>query len=687
MEANVGFRTRILTVLWLFIAGCSGGSGSGGDTTAQPPPSQAPEIVFTIGGTITYERVFFDDTGAGLDYATRQNFPAREVVVDLLNQEDELVERSQTNSEGAYSFTLRLGGNYRVVVSARLANTDTRITDNTDGNSLYQLRSSLFSAGPANEIRDIHASLGWGSNAFITDRAAAPFAILDSVYEGIRRLEEEAGEIFSVSDLPATEIRWSVNNRPTVGDRSAEDLEAGDIGSSFYTTGPGVIYLLGAANNDTDEFDQHVILHEWTHYLIDALSRSDSLGGSHSLSDKLDLRLAWGEGIATAIAAILLDDPEYRDSSGSNQSSEFFFSVESPASSSIGWYSESTILSLIYDLYDTNADGFDNLSLGLLPIWQALVTPDFLQQDSAVSIYSALDGIDPGSSEAEYLNLISASQIVGDGLWGDGEVNDGGIDESLPVYYELPIGETTTVCADNRLGHPNKLGNRRLIRVDNPLGERIAITADSIVAQDTDPDLRLYRRGQCEAVALSSSPDFSETLVTEQSGTLVVDLQDWWKLNPNLTDPPAPDQPDHSCFAVTVTLAAGEPLSDDCGFQSGSTKLLEQPIYKPGANIDLDVSGNSELEVGALGRLQIRLLHQYEQGMATLSFEAPSGVQLGLQQMQIELARDQGSALELEVLVAEPGRHYVAVDVLVESAGLTERRAFAIPLTVESSTN
>src|SRR5690606_40072898 len=49
-----------------------------------------------------------------------------------------------------------------------------------------------------------------------------------------------------------------------------------------------VIYLLGAENVDTDEFDTHVILHEWAHYFEKALSRTDTIGGMHQYADYLD---------------------------------------------------------------------------------------------------------------------------------------------------------------------------------------------------------------------------------------------------------------------------------------------------------------------------------------------------------------------------------------------------------------
>ena len=55
------------------------------------------------------------------------------------------------------------------------------------------------------------------------------------------------------------------------------------------------ICLVGAADQDTDEYDRHVIAHESGHYLEYYFSRSDSIGGPHALPDQLDLRVAFGE--------------------------------------------------------------------------------------------------------------------------------------------------------------------------------------------------------------------------------------------------------------------------------------------------------------------------------------------------------------------------------------------------------
>src|SRR5690606_4113615 len=118
---------------------------------------------------------------------------------------------------------------------------------------------------------------------------------------------------------------WSSANRSGTVDQQGDAvlcIDEGDIQTSFYTSGgapgetddcggsiPAGIYVLGSmqiasggAVGDTDEFDQHVIAHEFGHYVEDWFARSDSIGGSHGYPDKLDLRVSFGEGWGNAFA-------------------------------------------------------------------------------------------------------------------------------------------------------------------------------------------------------------------------------------------------------------------------------------------------------------------------------------------------------------------------------------------------
>ena len=102
-----------------------------------------------------------------------------------------------------------------------------------------------------------------------------------------------------------------------------------------------------------------MIVHEAAHYFEDKLSRSDSVGGSHGPGDYLDMTVAFGEGFGNAWSAIISDNPSYRDSSGDGQGDGFEINIESDVDSAVGWFSETSVQRIIYDLYDSNDDGVD----------------------------------------------------------------------------------------------------------------------------------------------------------------------------------------------------------------------------------------------------------------------------------------------------------------------------------------
>ena len=56
---------------------------------------------------------------------------------------------------------------------------------------------------------------------------------------------------------------WSVNNT-SMGE--SIDIDSGELTTSFYSGDLDSLFLLGDASIDTEEFDDHVIVHEWGHY-------------------------------------------------------------------------------------------------------------------------------------------------------------------------------------------------------------------------------------------------------------------------------------------------------------------------------------------------------------------------------------------------------------------------------------
>ena len=222
----------------------------------------------------------------------------------------------------------------RIRVKAELVQTsgaqwNVRVVDNTSGDAPYALQGALANSGTTDTTRNLNASSGWGGSSYTSTRAAAPFAILAPIYESMQRIVAVDPDVV----FPAIDFNWSVNNRPGMNPNVSfeQNLANGDIGTSSYVTssnGDRRVLILGDANNDTDEYDEHVVIHEWGHYFEDQLSRSDSIGGPHGLADRLEARVALGEGFGNALSGMMTDDPFYRDSFGPAQGSGFFINVE-----------------------------------------------------------------------------------------------------------------------------------------------------------------------------------------------------------------------------------------------------------------------------------------------------------------------------------------------------------------------
>ncbi|HET7202393.1 MAG TPA: hypothetical protein VFI92_03410 [Steroidobacteraceae bacterium] len=465
----------------------------------------------TVTGRITYERVPFEfDATAGLDYAAITAEPAREVIVEVISSSDQSVLASTTTDANG-SYTTTVSSNTSVKVRARAQTRratpgwDVRVLNNTNGNALYVLDSSAFCTDAATITKNLLADSGWpdfGGTNYASTRASAPFAILDSIYSAVQFVRANGG---SALHLPALSVFWSKDNRGTGNwDPGIGEISTGTQYSNQAIGGfPAGIYVLGDEGADTDEFDQHVIVHEFQHFLEDAISRTESPAGPHTLEDKLDMRLAFSEGYANAFSAMVLDDPVYRDSFGTQQAESFFIDLESNANSPAGFFNEGSVQSLVLDLYDAASDGQDSVALGFAPMLDAL-TNELRNGAALVSLYPFVAALraDPGAPVAAIDALVESQQVFGTGPYGAGETNFGGITEAEPVYAPLTLGGgATRVCGTRAAGTYNKLGNRRFLRFSLASATDVTIrveytsTGSQTGGPDPDPDLVLYQAG------------------------------------------------------------------------------------------------------------------------------------------------------------------------------------------------
>lgn len=493
---------------------------------------------------MTFDKVPHNSNFLGLDYNATTQEPARGVVVEAVDAGGVRLASDVTDANGAYDLTVSPNTDVRVQVRSELQQSgssswDISVVDNTSSNAIYVLSGSLADSGTTNSQRNLNAGSGWGGSSYTGTRAAAPFSILDAIYTTITKIEAVDPNV----NFPTLQVFWSVNNVPTDG-----DVTQGEIGTSSYTRTNNVptIRILGDAGNDTDEYDIHVVVHEFGHYFEDQLSRSDSPGGSHSLSDRLDPRLAFGEGWGNAFAGMILDDPVYRDSLNAQQASGFAFNVESDltpgtgGSRQPGWYNEASVQQLLYDIYDSNDDGADSISGGLAPLYNAFTDTTYVQNTDFTTIFAFADRVrNEAAVDATMLDaMLAAEDINGTGSRGVGETNSGTLADALPVYKTISQGgSAVTVCSNPVNGDTNKLGVRDFVTFTLASTGAVTFTADTTVgpAVATDPDFFIWEAGQLftrdsrgQDRRAQSSDNCTETWTgTLDAGTYAIEVFDF----------------------------------------------------------------------------------------------------------------------------------------------------------------
>lgn len=507
-----------LAAIGLAACGGSGGTGTAPSAALLPPPPPPPPVPasVTISGTVTYDRAPLTGPASSLNFNDIQTLPVRRAAVQALDSAGGVLASTVTNDNGAYSVVVNSNTDVRVTVRAETINTaspiwNARVVDNTASNALYTLAGSLASSGAASATRNLNAPTGWGTTSYTGTRAAAPFAILDDVYQSISTLTAVDGAI----NIPDLQVYWSPNNNSASG-----DITAGEISTSSYTRVDGVstMLVLGDAADDTDEFDSHVISHEFGHFFEDRLSRSDSIGGSHSLNDRLDFRVAFGEAWGNAFSAIVQDDPVYRDSGRPGTLSGFSFNLESNNYANEGWFNEGSLQSILYDVFDSTNEAGDTISAGLGPIYTAFTSTQYTNTPVFTSIFAFADILEASSAvpSAALRSLMSAQAINGTGANGAGETNNPLVASAivLPIYKTLTVGgPAVRICSVDDSGTENKLGVHSYLTFSLASAGMRTLSMTRVSGDaGRDPDFLVFSGPNFIAPA-TSAPGESETLV------------------------------------------------------------------------------------------------------------------------------------------------------------------------------
>ena len=442
-------------------------------------------------GTVTYDRVPSATNRYGevrLDYDNIQLKTAKYVVVKALDENDQVLAETTTNDKGEYVLYVPKNTDVKIRVYARMFKKDVwdlSVVDNTNMKAQYVIEGGLHDSGDGTTKRDLRAASGWDGQNYSGPRDAAPFAILDSINTIMQKVVQASPN----TTFPNLLVNWSPNNVAAGGDQSL-----GQIVTSNYD-GDSNLWILGDANSDTDEYDDHIIIHEWSHFFEDKFSRSDSIGGPHSAGDSLDIRVAFGEGFGNAMSAIATDNPIYFDTSGPNQSVGWSMNIENAAPENPGWFSEASVQRILYDLYDANNDGTDRLQLGFKPIFNAMVDKE-RNTNAFTSLFTFITALkSENPSEKNAIDNVVAGENISSirDNYGNYRTNSAQGMYTKPVYRNLEAGKWVSQCNQNTFGVYNKLGNRTYMKVNIDSSDIYTISAKPYGGEYGDPDIVLYK--------------------------------------------------------------------------------------------------------------------------------------------------------------------------------------------------
>lgn len=529
------------------------------DASCLQIPPTVPSV--SLSGKIEYERVpvkvNFVQHGlvqSQLSPSDITKHPAKGIKVQALSCTGDVVSETITDAQGVYTLPLSNIAQARIRVIAVLerkgssvidsdasntSNTDTSnvannttwsvtIRDNTrSGEPIYAELTDLINLNQAVMTRDILMSSGWGGVSFDQRRQSAPFAIAATIYQAMDYLTQQG----VVLNYPPLTIYWSAKNRSV----NRTDIRRGELATSFYRN--GAIYLLGHILTDSDDMDQHVITHEWGHYLEDKFSRSDSLGGAHSIRSRLDPRVSFSEGFGNAMSALLLEDAKYRDALGSEV--QFLgggFDLETDeiqSSPSVkGWYSEHRVQSMLYDLHDGKTEDEDEeVELALSRLFSVMMqghksTPAFTTMVSFVDtlLKQAPDQKDIIVPLLEHHEMDFLSDT-----WGSNSVTLGDLvaDSNAPLYTVISEGKTRVCLSSNEQAY-NGVATRRFYRfIKGRAGQAVINIAGP---EGSSPSFRVWKAGVQVVEALSRSSNVRR-IFNLDAGEFVLEVTDFRVLN------------------------------------------------------------------------------------------------------------------------------------------------------------
>jgi hypothetical protein len=471
---------------------------------------------FALALTVKYQAPgapILDATQTGFvpDWSHPVASPVPFVWVELDNPGGGVVQTTYADVNGVARFTgLDPAIVYTPVIRAQAKSTavgidfwvvnNTRPIDTTQGSfraryAPYANSGAAYTAGTrlVSQTSTLTAPDGWNdTTGTLVDaqRIAGPFELLSNAVLEAQIVDAAVG-VASPSWPPLT-ILWSTTNK---GGLSAppENYDLGVVTGSggFWTSGHGAIdaggtatgafvvenfiYVSGDPTFEAMEVYPFIMTHEMGHFTQSLFSTLATPAGNHAYSDYEDPTLAWIEGNASGIAALVMNTP--KQLRVLKAGGAIFVDVEDIAANTVngvaqswpvGWYQETTTTGLMWKLYDPAGTTRLSAATVLAPMFSAT-----WQQapwlNSVWAYVTLLKQLNPGAAGA-IDTLAQASNItsVGNDAWGSTETHTGNrtAHDVLPPYTRVAIGAPAVqVCSAGAPLDYNKAGNVRYLRI------------------------------------------------------------------------------------------------------------------------------------------------------------------------------------------------------------------------------
>jgi hypothetical protein len=249
--------------------------------------------------------------------ATASSLPIRYAEIRVTDGSGATVQCGRTNATGAMKAldgvsNLSLpptAGSYTVTVYSR-SNTSipvlggkpnfnfyASVKNDLTNLTVYSVTSTVSSSGAGSVTANVHATHSESVSPAIEGGA---FNIYNDILAAYDYIAFNTGTLDTTCLSGKLDIFWKAGYNPAQYIYPTAD--AGSLGTiSFYVKGDSQMFINGGrlgdvTTQDTDHFDDAVIIHELGHHVESVCGTMDSPGGAHNGLFRIDPRLAWSEG-------------------------------------------------------------------------------------------------------------------------------------------------------------------------------------------------------------------------------------------------------------------------------------------------------------------------------------------------------------------------------------------------------